>query len=122
MTDALWAKWPYDEIESLTAPDNILRLGRRGSATLERLEIRDPALGAEIDARAAHVDRTGSLQRRQRMSVIGWSLGATVSLLLVAWFGLPAIAMRLAPLLPAAVERKLGDTVNMQVRSMLDSP
>ncbi|MGA7389996.1 MAG: M48 family metallopeptidase [Pseudolabrys sp.] len=117
----VWAKWPYDEIESLTAPDSILRLGRPGSATLERLEIRDPALGAEIDACAAHVDRTGSLQRRQRMSVIGWSLGATVSLLLVAWFGLPAIAMRLAPLLPAAVERKLGDTVNMQVRSMLDS-
>ena len=115
------AKWPYDEIESLTAPDNILRLGRRGSATLERLEIRDPAFAAEIDARAAHVDRTGSLQRRQRMSVIGWSVGATTSLLLVAWFGVPAIATRLTPLLPAAVERKLGDAVNMQVRGMLDT-
>ena len=115
------AKWPYDEIESLTAPDNILRLGRRGSATLERLEIRDPAFAAEIDARAAHVDRTGSLQRRQRMSVIGWSVGATASLLLVAWFGVPAIATRLTPLLPAAVERKLGDAVNMQVRGILDT-
>jgi len=115
------AKWPYDEIESLTAPDNILRLGRRGSATLERLEIRDPAFAAEIDARAAHVDRTDSLQRRQRMSVIGWSVGATASLLLVAWFGVPAIATRLTPLLPAAVERKLGDAVNMQVRGMLDT-
>jgi Zn-dependent protease with chaperone function len=112
--------WSYGELEELSAPDNLLRLGRRNSAVLERLEIADPAFAAEIDARAALVDRTGALQRRQRLSVIGWTLGATASLLLVAWFGVPAIAERLTPLLPAAVERKLGDAVDMQVRGMLD--
>jgi Zn-dependent protease with chaperone function len=117
----LWAEWPYNEIEELAAPDSMLRLGRRGSATLERLEIRDPAFAAEIDARAIYVDRTGSLQRRQRMRVIGWSVAATASLVLVAWFGLPAIAARLAPILPASVERKMGDAVDMQVRGMLDT-
>jgi Zn-dependent protease with chaperone function len=117
----LWAEWPYDEIEELAAPDSMLRLGRRESATLERLEIRDPPFAAEIDARAIYVDRTGSLQRRQRMRVIGWSVGATASLVLVAWFGLPAIAARLAPILPASVERKMGDAVDMQVRGMLDT-
>jgi Zn-dependent protease with chaperone function len=116
------ANWPYDQIEGLTAPDKILRLGRRGSAALERLEILDPALAAEIDARATYVDRSGLLQRRQRMSVIGWSVGATASLLVVAWFGVPAIAARLTPLLPATIELKLGDAVNMQVRGMLDTP
>src|SRR5262249_30912004 len=25
-----WTQWPYDDIEELTAPDGILRLGRRG--------------------------------------------------------------------------------------------
>jgi Zn-dependent protease with chaperone function len=114
-------EWPYDEMEELAAPDNVLRLGRRGSATLERLEIVDAALAAEIDSRASLVDRTGSLQRRQRMRVIGWSVAATGSLLLVAWFGVPAITERLTPLLPAAAERKLGDAVDMQVRGMLDS-
>jgi len=116
-----WAEWPYDEVEGLAAPDNILRLGRRGSTKLERLEVRDPAFAAEIDARAAHVDRTGVTQRRQHMRVIGWSIGATASLLLVAWFGVPAIATRLTPLLPATLELKLGDAVNMQVRGMLDT-
>ena len=116
----LWAQWPYDEIEGLAAPDNMLRLGRRGSATLERLEIRDPAFAAEIDARSAHVDRTGALRRSQRMRVIGWSIGATASLLLVAWFGVPAIATRLTPLLPVTFESMLGDAVNAQVRGMLD--
>jgi Zn-dependent protease with chaperone function len=113
-------EWPYDELEELSAPDNLLRLGRLNSTVLERLEISDTAFAAEIDAHAALVDRTGALQRRQRLSVIGWSIGATASLLLVAWFGVPAIAERLTPLLPAAVERKLGDAVDMQIRGMLD--
>jgi Zn-dependent protease with chaperone function len=113
-------EWPYDELEELSAPDNLLRLGRLNSTVLERLEICDTAFAAEIDAHAALVDRTGALQRRQRLSVIGWSIGATASLLLVAWFGVPAIAERLTPLLPAAVERKLGDAVDMQIRGMLD--
>jgi Zn-dependent protease with chaperone function len=117
----LWGEWAYSEIEELAAPDNMLRLGRRGSPTLERLEIRDAAFAKEIDARAIHVDRTGYLQRRQRLRVIGWSVAATTSLVLVAWFGLPAIAARLAPILPVSVERTLGDAVDMQVRGMLDT-
>ncbi len=99
----------------------MLRLGRRGSAALERLEITDPQFAAAIDARALHVDRTGLRQRRARLNVIGWSVAATVSLLLVAWFGVPAIAERLAPLLPAGIERKLGDAVDLQVRALLDN-
>ena len=114
------AQWPYDEIEELTAPETILRLGRRRSPTLERLEIRDAAFAAEIDARAIYVDRSGAGRRRQHMRVIGWTVGATASLLLVAWFGIPAIAARLTPLLPPAVDLKLGDAINIQVRSMLD--
>jgi Zn-dependent protease with chaperone function len=114
------SEWPYNELEELSAPDTLLRLGRLNSAILERLEISDKAFAAEIDARAALVDRTGAAQRRQRLNVIAWSIGATASLLLVAWFGVPAIAERLTPLLPAAVERKLGDAVDMQIRGMLD--
>ena len=115
------AEWPYGEIEGLAAPDNILRLGRAGSATLERLEVHDPDFAAHIDARAVHVDRSGLLQRRQHLRVIGWSVGATVSLLLVAWFGIPVVAAQLTPVLPVAVERKLGDAVDMQIRAMFDA-
>jgi len=79
------AEWPYDQIEGLSAPDNVLRLGRRGSTTLERLEILDPAFGAEIDTRSSVVDRTGLLQRQQRMRVIGWSVAATVVIFLLGW-------------------------------------
>ncbi|MEP7031148.1 MAG: hypothetical protein ABI830_09470, partial [Pseudolabrys sp.] len=115
------AQWPYDAIESLAAPDNVLRLGRRNSAVLERLEIADTELAAAIDARAPTIDRAGTRQRRMRQSVIGWTVAATASLLLVAWFGIPAIAERLAPVLPASVDRKLGEAVEMQLRATLDT-
>jgi Zn-dependent protease with chaperone function len=115
------ADWSYDEIDELSAPDNVLRLGRRGNAVLERLEVLDPVFAAAIDAQAIHVDRTGALRRRQRRSVIGWSLAATVSLVLVAYFGVPAIAGRLTPLVPPALERRLGDAVDVQTRAMLDT-
>jgi len=114
------AEWRYDELQELAAPAAVLRLGRRGNAVLERLEIFDTELAAAIDTRAPHVDRTGLSQRRHRGSVIGWSVAATASLLLVAWFGIPALAARIAPLLPVAVDRKLGDAVDMQMRSLLD--
>jgi Zn-dependent protease with chaperone function len=117
----LLAEWPYEEIEGLPAPDNVLRLGRHGDAVLARLEIFDTAFAAAVDARAANVDRSGGMQHRQRLAVVALSMGAVASLLLVAWFGVPALATRVSPLLPVAVERKLGAAVDMQVRSTLDT-
>jgi Zn-dependent protease with chaperone function len=114
------AEWPYEDIVELAAPDNLLRLGRRGSG-LERLEVLDAPFAAAIDERAGYVDRTGALQRRERLRVIGWSVAATLSLLVVATFGVPAIAARLTPVVPAAIERKLGEAVDMQVRGQLDT-
>jgi predicted Zn-dependent protease len=44
-----------------------------------------------------------------------------VSLVLVAYFGVPAIAGRLTPLVPPALERRLGEAVDVQTRAMLDT-
>jgi Zn-dependent protease with chaperone function len=115
------AEWPYEEIEGLPAPDNVLRLGRHGAARLERLTIADPAFAAAVDTRAANVDRSGGLEHRQRLAVTGFSVLAVTALLMVAWFGVPAVAARVAPLLPVAVERKLGAAVDVQIRASLDT-
>jgi Zn-dependent protease with chaperone function len=117
----LLARWPYADLEQLAAPDGMLRLGRRGSPVLARLEIHDPALAAAVDDVSSTVDRTGASERRGRAKVILWSIAAVASLVLVGIFGVPAIADRLAPLLPYAVERKFGEALNAQVRSTLDS-
>jgi Zn-dependent protease with chaperone function len=113
-------RWPYGELEHLSAHEGMLRLGRIGSPLLARLEIHDPALAHAIDEAALTVDRTGASERRGRTKVVAWSIAAVISLALVGVFGVPAIADRLAPLVPTAVELRFGAAVDAQVRSMLD--
>jgi len=116
----LFVRWPYDELEQLAAPDGMLRLAKARNAVLARLDVRDPALAAAIDERAANVDRSGKAHWRGRRRVIVWSIAATVSLVLVGMFGVPMLADLLTPLVPRAAERRLGEAVDAQVRKMLD--
>ncbi len=117
----LLAEWPYTEIEQILAPDAVLRVGLRDPAMLARLEIRDPAFAAALDDMATTVDRTGAMQRRGRTKVAALVIAAVVSFALVALFALPAIATRLTPLVPQALERRLGQTVDAQLRAGLHS-
>ena len=113
-------RWPYAELDHLAAPAGVLRLTRSGARSLARLEVRDPALAHAIDEASVPVDRSGATERRGRMKVIAWSLAATVSLIVAGVFGVPALADRLAPLVPLGAERWLGNAVDMQARKMLD--
>ncbi|MGZ5843627.1 MAG: M48 family metallopeptidase [Xanthobacteraceae bacterium] len=115
------AEWRYDELETVPAPEGILRLGQAGSPVLARLEVRDRGLADAIDDRSLPVDRTGRGERRMRIKVIVWSLIATASLVGVAVWGVPQIATRLTPLVPYAVERRLGELIEAQTRATLDT-
>lgn len=117
----LLADWAYDEIDEMNAPTEVLRLGRRHDPVLARLEVRDPSLAHAIDVLAVNVDRTGAIQRRHRLNAIAWTVVATVALVAVSYWGIPALADRLAPVLPLAIEKRMGDAVNMEVRSELDT-
>ena len=99
----------------------MLRLGRVGSPVLARIETRDATLTAEIERLAGTLDRMGLNERRSRRKVVGWTLAACVSLVLVAVFGLPALVERIAPLIPMSVEQRFGVAIDAQVRSMLDT-
>ena len=115
------AEWGYDEIESLSSPENVLRIGKAGNPVLARLEVTDPQLVAAIDERSAPIDRTGRIERRLRDKVILWSIAASVSLVLLAIVGVPLLASALTPLVPYAFERKLGAAVATQARASLDN-
>jgi Zn-dependent protease with chaperone function len=114
------AEWSYAELESIPSPQGLLRIGRIDNLVLARLDVRDPKLAAAIDDLSVPIDRSGRTERRGRRRVVFWSLAATVSLLLVAIYGVPEIASRLTPIVPYAAEIKLGAAVDAQVRSILD--
>ena len=114
-------EWLYAELRRQAAPDGVLRLGRHGETLLARLEIRDAALAAAIEDRAVTLDRGGAAERKLRRKVVILSLAAVVSLIFTAIVGVPVLATRLTPLVPIAFEQKLGNMVDSQIRSTLDT-
>jgi Zn-dependent protease with chaperone function len=115
------AEWPYAELRRHASPDRVLRIGRARETALARIEVRHPHLAAEIAERAVTLDRSGSLERRTRLKVVAWSFAAMVSLVTAAIFGVPALATRIAPYVPLAVEQRLGGAVDKQILSALDT-
>jgi Zn-dependent protease with chaperone function len=108
--------WPYDDIRRADSPAGTLRLTCLCVSALARLEIRDPALATELIARCPRLDenrRSGGAA-----TIVGWSLAAAASIIAVVLFGVPLAADRLTPLVPQAVERRMGDVADGQVKAL----
>jgi Zn-dependent protease with chaperone function len=116
----LMAEWRYDELASFSAPEGVLRVGLAKNPVLARLEIRDAELAAPLDQHIGTRARAGVTTRHTQIRVVAWSLAAAVSLVLVAVFGIPALALQIAPLVPVSIEQRLGASVDQQVRTFLD--
>jgi Zn-dependent protease with chaperone function len=113
------AQWAYDDIRRADAPAGILRTTCVTAPALARLEIRDAALAADLVARCPRIDE--SAPGRGVAAIIGWSLAAAISIVLVALFGVPLAADRLAPLVPQSFERRLGDVADGQIKTVFDA-
>ena len=115
------ARWRYDRLDHLVAPEDVLRLGEIGARVPARLEVRDADLAHKIDEASVPVDRSGATERRGRLKVIAWSVVAMTVLVAVAVYGVPALADKIAPLVPLSAERFLGNAVDGEIRRMLDT-
>jgi Zn-dependent protease with chaperone function len=113
------AKWPYADIRRADSAPGTLRLSCQSAPVLARLEIRDSTLAAELTSRAANLDEH-RLGRRGVAKIVGWSLGAAASIVLVTLFGMPLVADRLAPLVPESFERRIGDVSEQQIKLFFD--
>src|SRR4029077_16111531 len=100
------------------APEGVLRLAHAGSRALARLEVRDAGLAAAIDDASVPVAPCGERGRKSGLKMIGGSIAAVVSIVLGAVFGVPALADRIAPLVPLRAERWLGGAGGKQGRRM----
>src|SRR5882757_2676009 len=110
-------KWSYADIRRADSPSGILRLTCLTAPALARLEIRDTALAADLAARCTQLD--DDIPGRHGVgAIIGWSLAAAISIVAVVLFGVPLAADRLAPLVPQAFERRLGDVAEGHVRAL----
>jgi predicted Zn-dependent protease len=86
---------------------------------LARLEIRDTALSAELERRCPSFD--ADLPGAKGVAIIiGWSAAALASIALMVLFVVPLVADRLTPLIPYAVEKRIGEVADKQVRVIFD--
>jgi Zn-dependent protease with chaperone function len=109
--------WPYGDIRRADSPSGTLRLSCLTAPALARLEIRDAAGAAELVSRCTRLDEDFP-DRRGIARIVGWSIAAAVSIVGVIWFGVPLAADRLTPLVPQALERRLGAVADGQVRTL----
>jgi Zn-dependent protease with chaperone function len=113
--DHTLATWSYADIRRADGPTGMLRLTCLTAPALARLEIRDAAVAAELTAHCSQLDANLPGQRGVA-AIIGWSLAAAISIVGVVLFGVPLAADRLAPLVPPALERRLGDVAEGQLK------
>ena len=107
------AIWPFTDIRRADSAAG-LRLSCLSAPSLARLEVRDTALVAALSARCPQLNDHAA-GRHGVAAIVGWSVAATISIAAVIWFGLPYAADRLAPLVPNALERRIGDAAEGQI-------
>jgi len=112
---ALADVWPYAGVRRADGPRELLRLRSMTALPLARLEIADAAMQAAIAARCPSLDLG---ERKQTGRIVGWSLAAVTSIVLLAIFVVPVVADRLVPFVPQAFERRLGEAVDKQVETV----
>jgi Zn-dependent protease with chaperone function len=109
--------WSYADIRRADGRPGILRVTCVTAPTLARLEIHDVALAAELISRCTRLDKNVP-GRHGVATIIGWSLAAAASIVVVVLFGVPLAADRLTPLVPPSFERRLGEVADRQVGAL----
>ncbi|GJE16872.1 M48 family metallopeptidase [Methylobacterium marchantiae] len=112
--------WTLSDLVAGDTVRPLMRVGPAGSAA--RVEFTDEGLAAALEARCPDLHRTDPAGSGGRLRLVLWSVAAGISVLLLAIYGVPAIAVRLAPLIPASIESRLGGAVDGQIGRILGDP
>ena len=110
---AVVATWPYADVRRADGKKR-LRLLCTSALPLARLEIADAEAASKLAALCSQLDAGRGPAQTGR--IVAWSVAAAVSIVLVTIYGIPLLADRLAPLVPFAVEKRIGEAVDRQAR------
>ena len=109
--------WSYSDIRRVDGAPGVLRVNCLSALPLARLEIRDPSLAAELTSRCPRLGEYRA-DGHGAAKIVGWSLAAAVSIVMVVLFAIPLAADRLAPLVPESFERRMGDAADVQMKTI----
>jgi len=110
--------WPLDALRRLSSPDDILRLSHGEDPA--RIDLRNENTRRAIEGRiGARLTLAGN-EAGAAGRIVFWSIAAAISLVLSVIYLVPLLADRLAPLVLASLEMRLGDAVDPQIRRFFD--
>ena len=114
------ATWALADIRRMGGAPDKLRLSSVKAPELARLEIADAETAALLARLCPNLDAGDSSQTRGGAiaKIVFWSLAAAASILAIAIYGVPLAADRLAPLVPVALEDRIGEMVDGQVKAL----
>lgn len=120
--DEVLATWAFDDLRRVPSPPDRLLLHAVGAPELARLEIWDAATWGAVLPRCRNLDGPGALREASTLRIVGWSVAATVSLILVILYLVPLVSERLVGFVPLGVERRVGVAVDAQLRQIVRGP
>jgi Zn-dependent protease with chaperone function len=110
--------WSFGDVRRVDGPPGVMRLSCVAALPLARLEIADPATQAMVSLHCKALYAAG-LGQVKTARIVLWSLAAVCSIVGLAWFGIPYVADRLAPYVPFAFEKRIGDMADGQIRTLI---
>lgn len=114
---AFRSAWALADIRRVGAADGAMRIRSLTAAPKAWCEIADPALAAAIVQRCRLLDGDRQEKREARWRIVALATTAIVALAALVWIVIPAIADRLAPLVPVSVEKEIGAAADSQARA-----
>ena len=112
--------WDLADIVAGETPPPLMRLSVVGESA--RIEFTDEVFARAVFVLCPDLYRPEARDAGGRWRLVLWSVAAGLSVLLVAIYGVPALAVRLAPLVPDAIESRLGAAVDGQIVNILGDP
>lgn len=116
LADGTEIRWPLDQLRRLSSPEDVLRLSH--GDTPARIDLRNLATRREIEGRIGQRLTLEGDEKGATGRIVFWSIAAVISLVLSVVFLVPLLANRLASLVPPALEIRLGDAVDPQIRRL----
>lgn len=113
---AFVAAWALADIRRV-AGEGALRIRSLSAPPKAWCAISDPVLAAALERRCGLLDGEPQERSESRWRLLGLAAAGVAFIAALVWFVIPAIADRLAPLVPASLEKQIGAAADTQARA-----
>ena len=119
--DGRQVRWPFASIRELEALPGQMKLRSVDEPELANLVVSDVEAIAQVRARLPAIPHDHSRHRTPAAKIIGLSVAAVASVVGIIVFIIPLMAGLIADNFPPLLERRLGDSVAVQVKDMFSA-